>query len=478
MTLSQPWAIWVLFGGAVGVYWLLVLMEALGVWGGRAGALMPSWWWTQILLLGGMSMGATEQHGGIAVPLSFTLPGYRELLRGSSFARAVRWGVVFSLVLFSHTWLEVQLHGDWPADLPKPSFMMGPSFAEICLNMIGGFLAGMAICLLWINRTLVSLQRRSLVMPFAAVPIAVAYVAMVYGSRHPFIIWPVLIPVSVFFCGFFWRRLGDMEWVKRGHRGILTHEREDSRAIEVRTTDSSWVEDLFLCRMRKGGSTATTRHLWGWFYRVFGPTLAQWKWIVVSLLAGTLVLGYLNWLLVGMAFVFLGLHLVGNVWLVSSTMLLPEGRREKYYFTIASGAVATLLLVGVSAGVVVLSWVFAALLPPVSLGMFHLQYTGFSMRNIWLACLLVPWFPVVLLALALLLFSVRTVVPLVILLAIPFLVGRFLVGREIPAFHVSPASLSVLPPALLACGWAFFLLAAWITYRRRDLADQGPGGED
>ncbi|MCX5643551.1 MAG: hypothetical protein NTZ17_02525 [Phycisphaerae bacterium] len=187
--------------------------------------------------------------------------------------------------------------------------------------------------------------------------------------------------------------------------------------------------------------------------------------------------GYLNRLLVGMAFVFLGLHLVGNVWLVSSTMLLLEGRREKYYFTIASGAVATLLLMVASAGVVVLSWVFAALLPPVSLGMIHRQYTGFSMKNVWLACLLVSWFPVVLLVFALLLLGVRTVVPFVLLLVIPFLVAR-----EFHDFHVSPDLPSVLPsvspPVLLACGWAFFLLATWITYRRRDLADQGPGGED
>ncbi len=185
----------------------------------------------------------------------------------------------------------------------------------------------------------------------------------------PLSFWPILIPLSVFLCGFFWWRLGDMEWVKSGHRDTLVHKIAGSWGIEVRTavvscririggrrgTDagiavSSWWKDLFLGGMQKGNAPAAARHGCAWFYRVFGPTFARWKWIAVSLLVGVLVLGYLNRLLVGMAFLFLGLPLAGEVWQLSSTMLLPEGRREKYYLTIASGAGATLLLIGVSAG--------------------------------------------------------------------------------------------------------------------------------
>ena len=129
---------------------------------------------------------------------------------------------------------------------------------------------------------------------------------------------------------------------------------------------------------------------------------------------------------------------------------------------------------GVSAGVIVLSWFLASVLPTASLGTFHLQYTGFSMRNVWLACLPVPWFSVVAILLALLLLSVQMVWPFVILLALPFLAGIFSVSRGIPHLHVG----SVLLPVLMVCGWVFLFLTTWITYKRRDLTDQGPDRED
>jgi hypothetical protein len=218
--------------------------------------------------------------------------------------------------------------------------------------------------------------------------------------------------------------------------------------------------------MQQGNATAAARHVWAWCFRVFGPTLAQWKWIVVSLLAGVLVLGYLNRLFVGMLFVSLGLLIAGDIWLVSSTMLLPEGRREKYYLTIASGAGATLLLITASAGVVALSWLFAAVLPSIPLGTHSLEYTGFSLRNVWLACLPVPWFPIVMLVLAMIVLSLRLVVPFLMLL-----IALFLMGRGFPDLHAGPNLWPTLLPILLACGWAFFLLIVWVKYRRWDLAD-------
>jgi hypothetical protein len=216
--------------------------------------------------------------------------------------------------------------------------------------------------------------------------------------------------------------------------------------------------------MRKGNVPAAARHALGWFYCVFGPTFAQWKWIAASLLVGVLVLGYLNRLFVGMAFLFLGLPLAGEVWQLSSTMLLPEGRREQYYLTIASGAGATLLLVAVSVGAVALSWLFAALLPPIPLGTHPLEYTGLSLRNVWLACLPVPWFPLILLVLGVIVVSFRLVLPLMLLF-----LTMYLMGSKLSVLHVDPNLWPTLLPILLAGGWAFFLLIVWIKYRRWDL---------
>ncbi len=476
LALSQPWMVWVLLAGGVVVYGLLVFLEAFGILSRRFFPMPLSWWWAQMLMFGGVSMTGTGRHDALVMPLSFTLPGYRESLRPASFVRAVRWGAVFALVLFSYLWWYRWLLGDCPPDLPEPSLMMGPGIAEISLNMVGGFLAGMVVCLFWVNSQLLWSRRRWPMILLAVGTIGIAYVALSHGERHPFVIWPILIALSVFFCGFFWWRLGDMAWVKSGHRETLVHKIGGSWGIEVRTAVvscrigglrgteagtavSSWWKDLFLGGMRQGNATAAARYAWAWFYRVFGPAFSQWKWIAISLLAGVLVLGYLNRLFVGMLFVSLGLLIAGDIWLVSSTMLLPEGRREKYYLTIASGGLATLLLMAVSAGVVALSWLFAAFLPSIPWGAHPLQYTGFSLRNVWLACLPVPWFPVVMLVLAMIVLSLRLVVPFLMLLIV-----LFLMGKEFPILHVGPTLL----PILLASGWAFFLLTAWIKYRRWD----------
>jgi hypothetical protein len=474
--------VWVLLAGGVAVYWLLVLLEALGVWNARSGALQPSWWWALILFLGGIPAGGGNRHEALGVPLSFTLPGYRESLRRSSFVRAIRWGVVFALFWFSFTWGHLQLFHDWPADLPKPSYAIA-NIREISLNMVGTFLGGMAIGLFWINSALVWFHRRWLTLLFGGIVVAICRGASSATIFHHVIVWAAVIPLSVFLCGFFWWRLGDMAWVKSGHRGTLGHKTGGSWGIEVRTTVvscrigglrgmeagtavSSWWKDLFLAGMQKGNATVGARHAWAWFYRVFGPTLSQWKWIVVSLLAGVLVLGYLNRLFVGMLFVSLGLLIAGDIWLVSSTMLLPEGRREKYYLTIASGGLATLLLMAASAGVVALSWLCAALLPSIPWGTHPLQYTGLGLRNVWLACLPVPWFPIVMLVLTMIVLSFRLVLPFLILL-----IALFLMGREFPDLHVGPNLLPTLLPILLASGWAFLLLTVWLKYRRCDLAD-------
>jgi len=457
LALSQPWAAWALFATVIGVYGFLILMEALGVLSG----VTLSWGWAMILMLGGVPAGGGNRHEALGVPLSFTLPGYRESLRRLSFARAARWGVVFSLFLFSFTWGDLQLFRDWPADLPKPPYAIA-NIREISLNVIGAFLGGMAIGLFWINSALVWFHRRWLTLLFGGIVVVLFRAASSATFFHHIVVWVAAVPLSVFFCVYFWRRLGDMEWVKSGHRAILVHKIEDGRSVGVQTTVSSWVEDLFWGQMRKAGSTAAARRAWGCLYRVFGPTLSRWKWIVVSLPVGVLVLGYSSRLYVGMAFVLLGMFVADDVWSPSSSMLLPEGRREKYYLTIASGAVATLLLIAVSAGGVVLSWLFAALLPPIPLGAHPLQYAGFGMRSVWLACLPVPWVFIA--------GSIGRRVPILrapITITVGFLAIGQIYGRDHGFWDVP-----VLLPVLLVFGWALLPLALWVKYRRWDLVGQ------
>ena len=173
--------------------------------------------------------GTGTKH--LALPLSFTLPGYRESLRRLSFVCAIRWGMVLSLFLFSFTWDHLQMWRGVARRLTQARRNDCEHPRDISLNLAGTFLVGMVICLVWVNSVLMWSRQRWLVLLFAGVVVALEQVAA-YGVvfRHA-ILCAAVIPPSVFLCGFFWRHLGDMEWVKRGHRGALTHETEGPRVI-------------------------------------------------------------------------------------------------------------------------------------------------------------------------------------------------------------------------------------------------------
>jgi hypothetical protein len=423
--------------------------------------------WADLFVFVGMGVGMEDREEALAVPISLTLPGYRESLRRSSFARAVRWGVAFSLFLFSQTWLHLHVFSNWPAGLPKPP-VAGPSVLEISLEMAGGFLAGMAICLLWNSGVLIRFRPRWLVLPFLGLGIAMGIAGSFSGAKHPFAVWPILIPLSVFLCVYFWVRLGDLGWVKSGQRALILRGIEGPREIAAQMRSQPWVEELSQGRTRKGGAEAGRRYVWSWLYRGFGPILRAWRWIAVPLLVVVLVQGYVSRLLVELAFLAFGAFIAFIVLPETSTLLLPEGRRERYRLTIVTAAVATLLLMATATAAVGLSAVLAALLPPIPLGMHPWGYASIRMSSLWLACLPVPW--VFLSGF----FGQR--VPIARGL-ITIVVGCLAIGELFArkySFYHGPTLL----PLLLICGWALFPLALWITYRRWDLVGQRPAMSD
>jgi hypothetical protein len=455
---SRPRGAWTLFADAVGAYALLVLREVPWLSHGGHHGIPTSFLGLQMLVFAGIALGVTDRHIALGMPFSFVLPGYRESLRRLSFSRAVRWGLLFALMRFSSAWWDLQLRGDWPSDIPLPDSMVGPSVGEISLNMAGGFLAGMAGCLLWTNRTLVPYHRRRAIL-CAGLGVVVANVAWLDGGRHPSIVWPVLIPLSVVICGFFWVRLADLGKIKDGHRAILVPE-EQGGGPALEPAAPTLVEEFFVKRMRTDESIRDARFVWGWLYCVYGRMLSRWYWIVLSFLACVLVLGYVNRIYAYGAFVVLGTCMAHDVWFISSAALSPSGRRERRRLTLVSGILTTLLLVIVSGGGVGLSCLFETVLPSFSLGMWHLQYTSFDAKSILVACLPVPWAPLVVLILGAILWSVSAVWPFLILL-----LGLFFAIGKMRALHVTPSILLLS----LGCGWVFFSLATWVNYRRWDL---------
>jgi len=117
---------------------------------------------------------------------------------------------------------------------------------------------------------------------------------------------------------------------------------------------ASSVESLFLERMKSAPVSSAARHAWGSLYLAFGPILARWKVALFSNLLITAILAYQArpqdmdlsdssglWM-VGPVLCFLTILLPVPI---RSSMLLPVGRRERFFSALAVvGASAMLIL--------------------------------------------------------------------------------------------------------------------------------------
>ncbi|OHB67223.1 MAG: hypothetical protein A2Y76_12210 [Planctomycetes bacterium RBG_13_60_9] len=286
--------------------------------------------------------------------------------------------------------------------------------------------------------------------------------------------YPVVgIPVCTGVCVYVWGRLGDMRQVKRGHRAIVEDALEQWAQVGVTKTAAPWVESLFRRWMERREYLDTGRCIRGSLYRTFGLVFSYWKWVLASVVAGALVLGYASGLMAKVVFVGLGVVVQGIYLPIAfDDMLLPAGRRERCYATIATAAVVCLLLLATAGAVTFLSWLFSPLMPDLFGGQDGgLHYAPINGGDISLSCLLVPWF-----------FAVR-------LFAYRFAFAETIAGWGFVTaiilliFFGSKEWLERIDAVLIAgafiCGWVFFLLAAWHVRVRGPLAELPlAGGSD
>jgi hypothetical protein len=471
--LSQPWVIWVLFASFVGIYGVLILAEAYTdrfAWLPLAEAAIL------LLFFDTLHLGWRRQDEITAKPLSFVLPGYRESFRRSGLLRAVRWGVVGSLWLFSSAWSRLlwywrfaQIWSDCPSGIPSDvSLSLKPSILDIPLSVAGGFFLGMAASLWWTYFLFVRFRSRSLNVLFKV--FGLALIVVLAGSKvsqRTFIFWSIFIPMSALYCAYFWVRLGDHDWVKNRHREMIVDEIDGFRRFAAEWESPAWVEKLFLSRMERGDAGAGGHHIWGCLYRSFGPMLARWRRIAVALLIGLLVQGYMSRALAELVFLIFGVLMAYCVLPVESTMLLPEGRRHTYRLSIVVAAVATMLLLATVVVMIALSWVLAALVPPISWGTYRWQYVGIRIGSLLLACLPVPW--------AFLLRRIWLhVLGLCVVILIIGIIVTFFPLREGARWHHFLHAGRMPLVILIGCGWALFLSSAWIKHRWGDLSGQQP----
>ena len=363
--LSRPWVVWVFWGGAVGVSVLLILAEACS--DRFAGLRWSIGWIPTSFLLGYFVLGRHDQDDIAAKPLSFVLPGYRESLRTLTFSRAVRWGVAFSLWAFSFSWSRLlffweirQIWAQRLADLPPGvSLPVKPGIAEMSLGAVGGFLGGMAFCFGSTISSLAEFRRSWRGFLFVGLEIAVFPLWFAW-SEHVFLVWPILVPLSIFYIVYFWVRLGDCDWVKRGHRAlianaiegpssIVTHVRSD-RFVTRRRSERR-IERLFLGQMREASVNSVGRHVWAWLYCTFGPVLPYWRWLAIPLLVGVLALGWTSRSLTEVILLTVGALVTANVLPETSSMLWPTSRRQRYCLAVIAAVFLMLLLIAASAAI-------------------------------------------------------------------------------------------------------------------------------
>lgn len=372
----RPGFRWGVFFAGLGVYGLLVLMGwyAIGIM------------WAMILF--GTDMTMERENAVLGTPIGFLLPGYHESLRVTVFSGAVREGILFSLVLFSFDWF---IHFDLHDTSPLGSAGFNSSLLRIPLDVAGGYVAGMAICLIVACFALVLSEAWwSATIPLG--PMGIFMGTSMVSHDHPLIVWSILIPLCVCICGYFWFHLGDLDWVRCRHRRFITLWMTGDRHRPSRTIISSSVEDSLQRWMQRHTFTGTGQYLRGGFFRAFGPIILHWRGMLLAMVAGVLILGYAGRMVTDLAFMMLGVLVLWPVDLwAPSDILLPEGRREKRLMVFAMTLGMSLTCLAVGAATIGLSWLLNLFLPDFAFGRLKLDYTVIHPTGIYLACLLTPW---------------------------------------------------------------------------------------
>lgn len=389
-----------------------------------------------VITLSGQMSGL--QSGIFAKPVSFCLPVYRRNLRTIIFVDALLYALFVPLFFY----------------LVTLSLFEESGLLERCLVASGFVIAMMAVALSGGLRFFLSRIAWAL-LPLLTFPLCIlGYIVLVRAFEHSLLLWPVVIPVCVVYCVFVWRGLGDIERVKRAHRRLILDAAEQYTQAGGGKTVLPGVEALFLSRMKRYGYTHTGRYMWGGLYRAFGPILSYWRWIFVSLLGSVLVLGYAGNVVQELIFVALGsiafiIHLP-----VTSDMLLPEGRRERYYSAVASACAAMVIATAAAAAVAGLSSVFALFMPEIA--RYGLHYTGIRLETVYLACLLTPGlFAFKLLAYRMPIFAIISFYAVTTLLVVAIIY----LDSEVSVLPRSTGP--VLFATVFVSGCAFFLLILW-----------------
>ena len=362
-----------------------------------------------------------------AKPFAFCLPGYRQSLRGLLFIATLPWGVQFVLFQLPAVWKRWH----FPDGAP-------PALFDVCLCLAAAFLIGAAVSLAVHGSRLALSKLQWGVLALASFPLGILAVGVWLGAEvdsRP--LWIAAVVVSILTIGFFWVRLGDTVYVRRGHRNILADARDKRTQVDVKRTAPDWADDLFLVWAEQYPALSTTRYVWATFYRTFGLLLSYWFWMLLILGGLVFALQMGGGDAVEMVLLPLGLVAAMVDLPTNSSLLLSGGRRQRYYATLAVVVVLSLSLTAVAFAVVCVSGIIA------NGGGAGSGQLGSCLGSIWLATVAVPWIA------ALRLFKVTN-------LATEILTGLVVI-LAVHQILTDMATPMLCFAIVAAVGWVFFL---------------------
>ena len=397
-------------------------------------------------------------------PLSFCLPGFRESLRRRYFSAAVLIGVGTSMIsLPRHPFLHSEL-----------SPLADGDPGGVCLRMAAAFLLGMAVYLIvgtrrfvwpWWTWGIIRFLTTSLLLV-----VILGGIPLLRVSREYSFVSVISIPVCAVISLLIWLRMGDMARVKRAHRMMLDPAAMWPGVTEDTEPDSvSWTEGLFQRCVEHRRYLGMGRYLCGSLYEAFDLLFLCWKWVLLVIVVAAVAVDFIGSEMAQVALILSG-------WAVglaldlptTSVMLLPGGRRERYWATLAVAFAGSLLLIGIFALVGLLSELLAVCLAVgFSWDAAHGLFSGtVGAASILLPCLVVPA-----------ILGVRLMDDeyerINWILGKLVLIGPFLVLFWYGMRPESPMlELFVL---VFALGWILFLFTLRATCRRGDLGQRRPG---
>jgi hypothetical protein len=402
-------------------------------------------------------------------PFTFCLPGFRESLRRRCFGTAALMGLGGALFALS---LLPQVH----------KVAEDGDLTHVCLQVACGFLMGMTAALIMGASRLILPRLDWGIALLVLIPLLTIAPAFMLLMDSPVAYSTIAILISAALCVFVWLRLGNRDGLKRGHRMLIADatERRGETAPENATkwwshhadavTVPPWAESLFRGWMTSCHYLGAGRYLCGSLYEAFGPWFSYWESILFGIAAAALALGLMgsaiapSIALLYFVFAYRVIRLP-----VTSTLVLPGGRKKKCYATLAAALATSLLLLGAAVAVVVLARVGVLLLSgsaaPAADGLAH-RVT--ELAGLLLPCVLAPTTLGIQLT-----HEEGRITPIVWGLSFASLVLILLWRSTWPDW----LGLGLLV-AMFVFGWSFFLLALRAACRRWDIGQPRPARND